>query len=59
MSASKRSFDCLGFCLNFADTRGARGTTGMLFSGEIVCSIPEDETKYAPAKMILVRHQPM
>jgi hypothetical protein len=43
MPASKRSFDCLGFCLNFANTRGARGTTRMLFS----------------AKMILVRHQPM
>jgi hypothetical protein len=59
MSAGKRSFDCLGFCLNFADTRGARGTTRMLFSREIVCSMSEAETIDAPAKMILVRHQPM
>jgi hypothetical protein len=56
---SKRSFDDLRFSLNFAYTRGALGTTGMLFSKEFVRSMSQQATMDAPAKVILVRIQPM
>lgn len=59
MSASKRGFDGLRFCLNFADTRRAWGTTRMLFSREIICNMSEEMMIDAPAKMMLVRCQPM
>ena len=59
MPTSKRSFDGLGFCLDLADTCGAQGTTRMLFSREVVCNMSEETMIDAPAKMILIRRQPM
>jgi hypothetical protein len=43
MLASKRSFDGLRFCLNFANTCGAHGATRMWFSEELECGMSKDD----------------
>ncbi len=59
MPASKRSFDGLRYCLNFAYTCGALGATGMLFSGELFYSMSQEATIDAPAKVIIAGIQAM
>ncbi len=44
MRSSKRSFDGLRYCLNFAYTGGALGATRMLFSRELVCDMSQEAT---------------
>ena len=59
MPASKRVFDGLRFCLNFTYTPGTLGVTGMLISGELFCTMSQEATIDAPAKVRLAHIQPM